>query len=108
MTTIATLMMEVKPGTGASPDGVIPAGPTDDGPHGNCRLTLTIDETDYAIRPLAGEGLPGCWAIRKPGGKVYRVGRDDAGRRACTCPDATYRRHECKHVRALVACGLIS
>jgi hypothetical protein len=64
-------------------------------------LLLTLDGVLYQVR---ADG-PGAWRLLALQGK--RVGaeyRVTAGG-TCTCPDAVFRNHECKHV---AACRLVS
>lgn len=77
------------------------------------RLTLTIGAISYAVRPV------GChpdlarraFRLAKDDGTLYDVAQTPHGP-ACDCPDFLFRRdgidpEGCKHVRALVAHGLI-
>ncbi len=77
------------------------------------RLFLTIDRTFYAIHPLSCDPAIADRAFRlnKADGTLYDVSQTEYGPR-CDCPDFVYRRDGidpagCKHVRALVAQGLI-
>ncbi len=77
------------------------------------RLFLVINETSYSIRrspcdPLAGEKA---YQLQKPDGTSYDVVQTCFGPE-CDCPDFVFRREGidpdgCKHVKALVAYGLI-
>lgn len=76
-------------------------------------LFLKINETFYRVRPLR-EG-PGeatrAFRLNKPDGTLYDVAQTDFGP-TCDCPDFIFRRDGldpsgCKHVKALVAEGLI-
>lgn len=76
-------------------------------------LHLQIDETLYAVRPLACHPLVASRAFRlaKPDGTRYDVAATPFGPE-CDCPDFLFRRagidpSGCKHVRAMVAFGLI-
>jgi hypothetical protein len=82
-------------------------------PTGRCRLFLRIAGTIYGLsrldRPRAAV-LEG-WRLTKRDGTTYDVGRTEDGIE-CSCPDFIIRRdgiepEGCKHVRALVAVGLI-
>lgn len=83
--------------------------------HGKCRLTLTIGETEYRLRPFPpapGTGLKQIWTLRKIQTDplrepvAYAVATD--GRQAkCTCPDHEINGASCKHIGALVALGLL-
>lgn len=77
-------------------------------------LLLTIDETLYAVRPLPSEPATAERAFRlvKLDGVSYHVAETASGAH-CDCPDFIFRREGidplgCKHIRALVAQGLIS
>jgi hypothetical protein len=85
-------------------------------PAGTCRLTLTIRGADYSVRglvpdPLAGVGR--AYRLRKlADGSLYDVAETEHGP-VCDCPDFAFRRdgldpQGCKHVRALVALGLLA
>ena len=76
-------------------------------------LALTIDRTTYAVGPLVCEPPIADRAFRlsKADGTLYDVAQTPFGLE-CDCPDFIFRRagldpDGCKHVRALVACGLI-
>lgn len=79
-------------------------------PAGVARLTLTINGTNYAVRPFPSpDGM--VFALRKPDGEVYHVA-PGIGASACNCGDYVWNREGrdpagCKHVRALKAVGLI-
>jgi hypothetical protein len=84
-------------------------GPAPPVRHGRCRLVLWINEAAYSVRRgrKLGRGVQG-FALRKlDGGQVYAVVRAK-GKVSCTCPDSVMRGAVCKHVRALVALGLVS
>jgi hypothetical protein len=77
------------------------------------RLLLVINQTVYGVRPLRDD--PGAAArafrLRKPDGTLYDVAQTPFGP-VCDCPDFIFRRDGidpagCKHVKALVAEGLI-
>ena len=63
----------------------------------------------YMVTPI--DPHPGmaarAWRLRQ-GKKVYDVAQDDKGLVTCTCADATYRDHLCKHAKALFARGLLT
>ena len=76
-------------------------------------LFLAIDQNLYGVHPLAcGDGDPSrAYRLNKTDGTMYDVAQTRYGPR-CDCPDFIYRRDGldpagCKHVRALVAQGLI-
>jgi hypothetical protein len=77
------------------------------------RLFLSMDETLYAIRPIPvdGAGPTRIFRLNKFDGTAYDVVETVRGPQ-CDCPDFIFRREGidpggCKHVRALVAYGLI-
>jgi hypothetical protein len=76
-------------------------------------LVLVIDRTLYGVRVLGGESGEDARAFRlnKEDGTLYDVAETRHGPR-CDCADFVYRRDGldpsgCKHVKALVAQGLI-
>ena len=84
-----------------------PARPT----HGVCRLTLTINGTAYGVRPNRGADVR-AFEIRKSDGTAYDVAQTEHGP-TCDCPDFIFHRDGidpdgCKHIKAMVACGLMS
>src|SRR4051794_25992497 len=82
--------------------------------HGTCRLTLTINGTRYSVRPILADSSVALKAfrLRKDAGTVYNVTKTAYGNQ-CECGDFLFRREGldpqgCKHVKALVACGLLA
>jgi hypothetical protein len=84
--------------------------------HGTCPLTLTINSVPYKVRPIDGRAFGAVRAFRLTkqagAGDVYDVAEDRDGH-ARDCPDFTFRREGldssgCKHIKAMVACGLLS
>jgi SWIM zinc finger len=84
--------------------------------HGTCRLVLVIDTgctpVHYRVARVAGGGNQSkTWRLRAidgpRAGAVYLVTKH---RRviSCSCPDASLNGAACKHVRALLAVGLLS
>ncbi len=77
--------------------------------HGTCRLTLTIDGAEYRLSrsPTARAA----WHLKKRSGPragvVYCVLTHKCIV-SFTCPDSVRGGAVCKHVRALVALGLVS
>jgi hypothetical protein len=80
---------------------------------GSCRLTLSINGTDYAVIPLrpdpevAGRAV----RLRKPDGTSYDAALTEHGH-TCSCPDFIFNRDGedpkgCKHLAALRACHLL-
>ena len=82
-------------------------------PHGTASLTLTINGVHYLIR--LNEAHPGvarkAWRLTKADGTTYDVGIREFGTE-CSCGDFNFRRQQrgqqCKHIRAMVAVGLLS
>jgi hypothetical protein len=82
-------------------------------PTGPPRLFLTIRDHLYVIRRVACDpGIAGrAFRLLKEDGTLYDVVQTEHGP-TCDCPDFIFRRdgldpEGCKHVRALVDCGLI-
>jgi hypothetical protein len=80
--------------------------------HGTCRLTLRIIGTVYTVRPIPADAFAALKAfrLRKDDGTVYDVAQTVHGLE-CDCPDFIFHRDGidadgCKHLKALVACGL--
>jgi hypothetical protein len=80
-----------------------------------CRLALLIGETAYFVRPIRTDIHDRAFSLRKivEKGKaateartVYHVTLGEHGP-GCDCPSAVYRDEACKHVRAMLACGLL-
>ena len=75
-----------------------------------CDLQLTIRGDRYRVRPIRGDAGRG-WRLRKIGTEdVHQVVEHPAGP-VCDCGDWQYRPDVrgggCKHIRSLVALGLI-
>ncbi|GAC1467506.1 MAG: hypothetical protein NVSMB9_09180 [Isosphaeraceae bacterium] len=92
----------------APPSPRKPARPT----HGTCRLTLRINGTSYTVLPIPSDAFAALKAFRlkKSDGAVYDASQTVYGLE-CDCPDFVFHRDGldpdgCKHVKALVACGL--
>jgi len=82
-------------------------------PHGVCRLTLTINGTDYSVVPNSGasELVSRAFRLKKSDGTVYDVAAAPHGV-TCDCPDYLFNRQDkdvngCKHIKAMKACGLL-
>jgi hypothetical protein len=83
-------------------------------PHGVTRLTLSINGTDYTVRPLWCDGVHASrlFRLRKVGTpKRYCVAQTPDGA-VCDCPDWVFNRDGidpdgCKHIKAMVAVGLL-
>ncbi len=80
--------------------------------HGTCRLILTINGTSYHVRPIPADGFAAlkAYRLKKGDGTAYDVARTAHGLQ-CGCPDFVFHRDGidpagCKHIKALVACGL--
>ncbi|QDV36060.1 hypothetical protein [Tautonia plasticadhaerens] len=94
----------------------LPARPADAPPPAKGRkfqLYLTIDGFPYGVRPVLSDPYVArrAFELTKPDGTRYDIAQTHHGA-CCDCPDFIYRREGldplgCKHVRALVACGLI-
>jgi hypothetical protein len=69
-----------------------------------CRLQLIINNVLYALRRLG----PRSWSLHREDGPRYRVLPTARGPE-CSCPDHIWRRGVagCKHIRALIAAGLL-
>jgi hypothetical protein len=81
--------------------------------HGVARLTLFISGKAYHVQPLNGVdvGIMRAFRLRKFDGTEYDIAQTADGI-SCDCPDFTFRREAidpsgCKHIKALIACGLI-
>ena len=77
------------------------------------QLLLVINQTIYGVRPIrcAPADAVRAFRLNKPDGTLYDVAQTRFGAE-CDCPDFVFRRDGldpagCKHVRALVAEGLI-
>ncbi len=96
--------------TVASPPRAAQPAPPAPVRHGTCRLQVLINEVTYTckrIRVTRPRGVR-AWSLKNHGnGQVYAVAKAN-GEIKCSCPDATQRGAQCKHVRALVALGLLS
>lgn len=82
--------------------------------HGTCRLSLTINGVVYAVRPLPCDrpAASRSFRLRKNDGTAYHVGATPHGL-VCDCPDFTFSRDGidpagCKHIKAMVAVGLLA
>ncbi|WP_235963168.1 hypothetical protein [Tautonia rosea] len=89
-----------------SPTPVAPKGRT-------FQLYLTIDRFPYHVRPIVTDPILArrAFQLTKPDGASYSVSQTRDGL-VCDCPDFIYRRDGldpagCKHIRALVSCGLL-
>jgi hypothetical protein len=77
------------------------------------RLSLFINGTAYDVHPIDADGSAAARAfrLRKFDGTEYDVAQAPQGL-SCDCPDFTFHREGidpegCKHIKALVACGLV-
>lgn len=77
------------------------------------RLTLFISGKAYNVQPLDGVDVEimKAFRLRKFDGTEYDIAQTADGL-SCDCPDFTFRREAvdpsgCKHIKALIACGLI-
>ncbi len=95
---MATIAPEVR--------GAQPAPPVR---HGTCRLTLTIDGTEYRL--TRSPSVRAGWHLKKRSGPRAGVTYCVLTHKrivTCSCPDSVRGGAVCKHVRAMVACGLVS
>lgn len=81
---------------------------------GIARLSLFINGTAYHVVPLPADKLTTIKAfrLRKFDGTEYDIVQQPRGI-TCDCPDFTFNREGvdpqgCKHIKALVACGLLN
>jgi hypothetical protein len=81
--------------------------------HGVARLSLFINGKAYHVLPHPADALTTIKAfrLRKFDGTEYDIAQTSEGI-TCDCPDFTFNREGidpegCKHIKALVACGLI-
>lgn len=83
--------------------------------HGFARLTLHINQSEYALWKVpvaAGSAATACYELKKRGSSDrYHVSQHDYGCE-CTCGDWTFRRNHidvlgCKHIKSLAAFGLV-
>ncbi|MBV8077788.1 MAG: SWIM zinc finger family protein [Planctomycetaceae bacterium] len=97
---MATVALEVR---GAQP------APTPPVRTGKARLVLVIDGVEYRLSK--SPSARAAWHLKRMAeprkGTVYCV-LTHKGVATCTCPDSIMNGAVCKHVRALVACGLVS
>jgi hypothetical protein len=77
------------------------------------RLSLFINGTAYDLQPIAADESAALRAfrLRKFDGTEYDIAQTAEGT-SCDCPDFTFHREGidpggCKHIKAIVACGLI-
>lgn len=78
-------------------------------------LTLEINGTAYALRPLAcTEHKDVAWRVTKADGAAYEVSSAWDGPTLCSCPAFRWRHADagphdagCKHIRALRALELV-
>ncbi len=80
--------------------------------HGTCKIRVFINSDEYSLKRQPAPQLSvRVWALRKltgdRAGAVYQVVRA-AGRSTCSCPDFANNKFTCKHLKALVALGLLS
>ena len=80
--------------------------------HGTCKLRVFINSDEYSLKrqPAPARGARR-WLLKKltgeRAGTAYAVTRSD-GRASCTCPDHRNNKFSCKHIKALVALGVLS
>jgi hypothetical protein len=83
--------------------------------HGIARLTLTINGTVYSLHPLWCDGVHATrlFRLHKSGTATRYVVAQAPDGLVCDCPDFTFHRDGidpdgCKHIKAMVAVGLLS
>jgi hypothetical protein len=83
-------------------------------PHGTARLTLAINGTCYGVHPVSAHAFAALkvYRLRKADGTAYHVSQQAYGCE-CECGDFVFHRAGldqagCKHVKALIAVGLLS
>src|SRR5215469_16247579 len=79
----------------------------------DCRLTIAINGNDYRVHPIPSEAYCAlkAYRLKKPDGTAYDVAQTVDGL-TCDCRDFIFHRdgidpEGCKHVKAMVACGLL-
>ena len=84
-------------------------------PHGVARLTLHINSTAYSVRPLWCDGIHATrlFRLHKAGTPTRYVIALTPDGPVCDCPDYTFNRdgidpEGCKHIKAMLAVGLLS
>jgi len=81
-------------------------------PRNVCRVTLEINGTAYRVQPCRGRApfaaIKAFWLRKSIGGRVLVVAQTLTGH-VCNCPQFTLWNGPptCKHVRALVAAGML-
>jgi hypothetical protein len=82
--------------------------------HGVCRLTITINGTNYGLRRIPADPSIAlrAWRLRKADGTTYNIAVTPHGPE-CDCPDFAFHRDGidpdgCKHINALNAVGLLA
>ena len=77
--------------------------------HGTCRLIVIIDGTEYRLS--RSPAARAAWHLKRMSeprkGTTYCV-LTHKSVVTCSCPDSIMNGAVCKHVRAMVACGLVS
>lgn len=79
--------------------------------HGRCRLSIVINGVTYKLRRKPAGPHGRVWVLTHADGPragVSHVVARQSGFVACTCEDSIHRGSRCKHMRALVAAGLLS
>ncbi len=77
--------------------------------HGRARLFIEINDQLYSVAGRSRYERADVVTIRKHGpdlAPLYAITRYMT-KITCTCPDHRERGSECKHIRAVVACGLL-
>lgn len=77
------------------------------------QLLLLLGDQQYAVVPSVGvpSGCRQFWLTKLPTSLsdrvVYTVTQRVSGHLDCTCPDCVYRQRSCKHLKAMVALGIL-
>lgn len=76
--------------------------------HGTSRFYVQINENEYALRLIKNNEDAKLYRLRKQDGTIYIVGINNQGY-TCNCPDNLSRHPEggCKHIKALIANGVL-
>lgn len=72
--------------------------------HGKARAFVRINLQPYGLRKMRENH----WTLEKSDGTIYHSQRLAANSYSCTCPDFKIRGLRCKHLGALMACGLMT
>jgi hypothetical protein len=112
---MASVSESVRPVPPAAPSAAPEAAPAPKSKvrHGTCSLTLRLNSGQrYRLHRLPSNRYERgsiVWGLDKltDDGPRYYLVTQFKGVITCTCPDSQINLSECKHMRALVACGLV-